>query len=189
MSLSSFKVPGAGLGITWPSGLCPQRSRFRPTLPGPKDRSLSSRGESVAWLPPLHPILGLQPGGSVLCLLPCCGPGPAFDSRPALLQSHWNLPHLTSPSIGLSYNPGARHNCRSPVMGPDPRAFRPQLGACMALRVLSCAPESSCDPSLPTQIPESPSFRLASTWPVDCFTAARDSGGLSTHLVGLSIQG
>lgn len=68
---SSFKVPGAGLGITWPSGLCPQRSRFRPTLPGPKDRSLSSLGESVAWLPPLHPIMRLQPGGSVLgmCLL------------------------------------------------------------------------------------------------------------------------
>lgn len=43
VSLSSLReVPGAGLRITWVSGLCPQRSSFRPALLGPKDRSLNS---------------------------------------------------------------------------------------------------------------------------------------------------
>lgn len=144
MSLSSLReVPGAGLGITWASGLCPQRSSFRPALPGPKHRSLSSQGQGVALLSPAHPVMGLQPGGSVLgtCLLPCYG----LHCHRVIGTRHTSLPLLHYPP----YNPRARHTTRSPVMGPS-------CISAAALGVLTCALESGCDPSLPTQIPEFP---------------------------------
>lgn len=114
-----LRGPGAGLGITWTSGLCPQRSRFRPALPASKDRSLSSWGESVAQLPPPHPAMGLCGLVAVLgmCLLPCCGYGPAFDFRPALLQRHLYLPHLTSPSIVSSRQAQGSPHLQKPCHG------------------------------------------------------------------------
>lgn len=71
-----LRGPGAGLGITWTSGLCPQRSRFRPALPASKDRSLSSWGESVAQLPPPHPAMGLC---GLVALSWACAYSPAVD--------------------------------------------------------------------------------------------------------------
>lgn len=141
VSLTSLRdVPGAGLGITWASGLCPQRSSFRPALPGPKDRSLNFSSRVT----PPHPVMGLRPGGSILGLLPCCGSGPAFDFRPALLQSHWYLPLLTPPSIVFSIQP--QDSPQQPCHGT-------LVHFCCSSEPAWCSehsPESSCEPSLPT---------------------------------------